>query len=715
MRLQPSSTKSPSNLILALTVISSLLIFGLWLPFGFHLIGLIEEWGVLGLYTQYGVFFISDPSSPLAYHSLRPLIFFPHAIAHFLDLNSFDYWNVLLILSLLAKSLGAGLLFWQATGSRRWSMIVALLIIIYPADTMQLSMRSLHINWSLSLLLLANALLITAYRASKPVLSYSLGIIAAIMLWMAIAMYEAALPLSMLFFLITYVREGLQASIKGWWAKKSLVFIWLASITLYLVYAFMALHKVNSYQSELLNHASIVDILKSSYTKLFNPGLMRSLIGGWFDAIRIAAAEISFIGYLYVAGVTALILSAMFYFIKKYHLNEDSIKKAQITRLAVVSLILVMLGYSPYLLSLSHQLINQRTYLFATLGATFFWGAILLGIAQWKKIIAMGIASIFIFFGLASQLFQFHHYVQLSETQRSLLRNIVANYDGIKHPSNLILLDESMKLGHTWMLIEGDLEGALTYFYGRNELPIEVCQMPGREWRSTDAWGREGLCVENKNEWVFRKAATTLPAIEKKLSSTETTILKINVDGSINNDIALTNYREDLLNGDNDLAKRYRNILISSNWTNHFNKLWAAHAKDSVKWSFGDWWSLELPITGSGWREAEWDVGKLYHHAAAWKSQENASLLFNFSPQNKPYLLRGKFDVILNEPIRKSIKLTINQHNISYDWVGQNEFQAQIPWDFLITGINNINFYSDVDHNYYDLSIKLASFEISPV
>ena len=46
-------------------------------------------------------------------------------------------------------------------------------------------------------------------------------------------------------------------------------------------------------------------------------------------------------------------------------------------------------------------------------------------------------------------------------------------------------------------------------------------------------------------------------------------------------------------------------------------------------WSFGDIWSLELPIRGSGWREAEWNVEYLERSAASWKVESEATILFD--------------------------------------------------------------------------------------
>jgi hypothetical protein len=122
---------------------------------------------------------------------------------------------------------------------------------------------------------------------------------------------------------------------------------------------------------------------------------------------------------------------------------------------------------------------------------------------------------------------------------------------------------------------------------------------------------------------------------------------------------------------------------------------------------------MDIPIRGSGWREAEWE-GMFYHHASAWKTQENATLLFDFLPRKSPYILRGKFAEIISTPVLESIQIRLNQHLIPYRWLANGEFEAAIPFNLLLSGSNTLAFHSIIDPDYYGLSIRLAWFEILP-
>jgi hypothetical protein len=703
---------------LALIVPSLLIILAIWLPFGFNLTGLIEEWGILGSYINHGLFFIADTSSPLAAHALRPLTIFPHAIAYFLDPDSFNYWHVLLIAVLLIKGIALSTLLLQATGSLRFAMLAGLLVLIYPADTMQLSFRGLHINFALSLLLLSCSLFIAAYRSPKTINSYTLGLSSAVLLIAALSMYETSLALIFLPFLMIYVKDGFRASLKLWYSRKGLLIIWVLSIALYLVYVVVASSQIQESYQESLVSKSPFTTLQYTYLKLFNPGLIRSFLGGWFDAIRILLKEIGSLGYLYLLAATTIIFGFIVCIVKsenKINVNnpQKPLSFALIRRLALVGFLLTLLGYSFYLFLPSHLAINQRTYLFATPGAAIFWTAFIMMIAQWRRLIALFLAIPLIAMGLGFQLFQFHHYDQISETQRTLLRNIIANFDGKLDKKTLILLDGSNQLFHTWMFPQGYLQTTLTYFYGHSIKAIEVCQMPGKEWRSVENSLTTGTCIENEKEWILRAPAASKPAPDKIVSKDNAIVLTINPNGSIAQKASLTVYRDSLHDSENHQAKRYRNILSPTTWTAHFNKLWAANTQEKFKWSFGNWWSMELPIPGSGWREAEWFIGKFYHHAAAWKAQENATIIFDLVPRQSAYFLRGRFESILNEPIRESIQIRVNQDIIPFQWLGNGEFEAKVSYNSLLVGSNTIVFHSKTDPAQ-GLSVMLAWFEILP-
>ncbi len=715
------------SLTLALIVPSLVVVAALWLPFGFSTAGLLEEWGLLGLYTTYGPIFFEHASGPLALHALRPLMVFPSSVAYALDANSFNYWHLLTILALILKGAAASFLIWILTGSRFWSALMGILVLLYPADTMQLVLRPLQINWAVALLLLASSLFIIAYQSKKNILSYALTLIASMLLLSAIFMYEATCTLILFPFLLLFVRDGFKKTLQQCQHRKGIIALWFMSFIAYILYFLIISPQIHSYQSKLLIGKNVIPTLIDSFPKLFSVGLMRGLIGGWFDAIGMTFREYSYVGYFYLIMITALISSFLLCMLKMdQRTHTDVAQKTSLAvtlRLGLVGIVLLLLGYAPYLLSTSHLYISQRTFLFATPGAAIAWVAFLLLIFHAKRGASILIAFTLLFVGFGAQLFQFHHYAQLSDTQRHILKNIIENFHGDLGKKTLVIFDESNQLDRTWMFLKPNLKAALTYFYQKPIGAIEICYLPTHEWRAPDGLNRMGTCIKNKKGWTFQSATLQpvrgpgyvsppkMPDIH--LADDKIVAITIKPDGSVLSTPEFANHKKQLQQGTDLTAIRYRNILTSVPGAFDFSKLWATN-KEEYRWRFGNWWSLEIPIKGSGWREAEWTVNYLHHQASAWKTREKATLLFDLVPGQKPYVLRGKFSTILNPAIQDSIQIRINQTLLSLQWGKEGKFKAAIPPHVLVAGNNTIEFNSKIDPNYYGLSLALTRYSILP-
>ncbi len=698
-----------------------LLVFAIWLPFGFSQTGLIEEWGILGLFSDSGPIFFGGINSPFALQALRPFTVLPHSIAFSLDPNSFFYWQILLIAALVVKGAATANLVCQATNSWRFAIIAGLLIIVYPADTMQLSMRALHINWALACLLFASTLFVSAFYSSKTIKAYTLALLSAILLWVSLAMYEACIALVLCPFFMIYVKDGLKNSLKQSYKAKNIISLWGLSIALYLIYVGITAPKIDSYQHSLLADYSLLGILQANIFKLFSPGMTRSLLGGWVDAVQMVYKEIDFLGYVYLLIVIGLIFSLCHYLVKSGNKEGRApVQQSSIpTRLALVGILALLLGYAPYLISSAHTNISQRTFLFASAGAVLFWISLLMLLAKWQKMLASIVAILLVTIGLGMQLFQFHHYQQISERQRTILRNIVTNFDGQLNKKTLLLLDGSNQLTSTWML--PNLKGALSYFYEKPINAVKVCYMPGKEWYSFSfAFMLHGSCIEQEKKWIFRAPTkitspndTSLSMVpDEEILKKETVVLFIKPDGSIDSDPSLKGYRANLTKISNP-AKRYQEILIVKKWPSYFKQFWTQDM-EKYSWSFGNWWSMEIPIRGSGWSEALWSRDKFKYRASAWKAQENATLLFDLQPRKSTYSLQGQFGFFISEAVRNSVQIYLNDHLISYQWLSLNKFSAVIPADVLSTGHNKITFHSVTEPKINGLSLSLAWFELSP-
>ena len=699
-------------------------VLALWLPFGFGLSGLIEEWDVLGLFTTHGLFFVADATSPMAAHSLRPLTILPHAVAYFIDPNSFDYWHVLLMLALAIKGGASSYLAWRLTRSLGWAMVMGVLVLVYPADTMQLSFRGLHINLALALLLLATSLQIAAYDQKRRATCCCLSIIAAGLLLLCVLMYEVCLALVPLPFLIMFARDGIQETWQRLRARPELVLSWLTGAGLFILNVLLTTSNSASYQSSISGGRGLIAILYDALPKLFSVGMLRGMLGGWVDAVRIVWTEFSNYAYLSLVSLACAGLIQAGAKIFPGLDSQDSRRAPMgwqlVVRIGIAGLLLLLLGYAPYLFSNAHMAISQRTFLFATPGAALVWLALLIMLAKLSKWVAGMAAFGLLLLGFGAQLFQFYHYVQIAVTQRTLLRSIVENFDGDLGSKTLVILDTSNRLSHTWMLRD-NLHWALSYLYKRPFKQVEICLMPGGGWQRLDTLARMGRCIESKDHWTFQAARPVtgpdltlpLPRQDLTIAKDEVVSLTINADGSINRAPELDAYRDRLQRGEDDAALRYRNILARKPWSLGFRQFQNQEIHDRYRWDFGKWWSLELPTRGSGWREAEWKISQFSHKASAWKSQERSTLLFDFTPTDENYWVEGQFDLIISQPIRDSMGIRLNGRDLNHQWIDDNHFEAWIPAGLMISGVNTIELNSATDPNYYGLSARLDWLEVS--
>jgi putative flippase GtrA len=706
---------------LRLVVPSGVIVGLLWLAFGFRLTGLIEEWDVLGLFAKHGLFFIADSGSPLAAHSLRPLTVLPHALAYFLDPDSFTFWHLLLISALLVKGAASTYLGWRCSGSWRWGIALGMLVLLWPADTMQLSFRSLHINAALALLLLAVSLSVAALYSASRSTSMLLAGAAGVVLLASASMYEAGLTLLAAPLLIVMAREGVAGGWRRAVARPAVALAWIASAGLFVAYAFVASRQSATYQGSVTQGPGILSTVYLALPKLFTVGALRGLLGGWVDAASIARQELA--TYWYVLAATAASLACLLGLGRRLgtadlHGGDQRSSLGHSARLAIAGGALMLLGYAPYLISGAHLAITQRTYLYATPGAALVCVAALMALSRRSSRAAGATVAVLLFLGFNAQLYQFHHYTRLADRQRGVLRAIVENFDGRLGDKTLLILDGSNQLAHTWMLRD-NLKWALGYLYARPINSVEICLMPGGHWQRLDAMGRTGSCVRTADGWTF----TAAPAIGAgaaatgkplELAHADVVELAIAADGTTDPQPQLQSHRNELAHGNDSMSRRYRNVLQLAPAALGSAMFGPAGPGPAYRWDFGRWWSLEDPTRGSGWREADWQIGRLRHNAMAWSVSDKATLQFRLAPQDRPYRLAGQFGNFASPLVRENMQIRINGNLAPLTWQQNGRFTADVPLGSIRSGTNTIEFNAPTIPEYYGLSAMLDWFEVRP-
>lgn len=704
---------------------SLLTVLLLWLPFGFGMTGLIEEWDLLGLFNTVGALPVAWPSGALGPHAVRPLMPFMFYAAYALGPDSFSSWHILLIIALVIKGGSTAYMAFRATGSRGWAALFGPLVLLYPADTMQLSFRSLHINWSLSLALLAGALLLYATEQIRSGSRYRWAALAGLLYFLGACMYEAALTMILLPLLIVGARGGVGSLAK--WLRYNIgpVLVMWSGPLAYIVYAGIAASRVASYQGAITGggHNMLV-VLMESLPKLFSIGYTRALFGGWIDAFGIIGTE--FFSYTYLACAVfalAVVLGLLTWMARRLGTEEERSSVGTGWRLMLAGLLACAMGYAPFLLLPSHQMISQRTYIWATPGAAFVWLAILLLVGRLYKWLAPAGAITLVGAGVGAQLFQFHHYANISEIQQAALRAIVENYDGQINGKTLLIRDESNTLGHTWAFLPGGLNLALSYLYGHAAPAVQVCHFPSGEWQHGDGLGRKGVCTPSADgSWILSEApAAAGPgyvaparAADIIMPADKTIVLTIHPDFSGTIDSGAARLETPPSGQFGTLGRRYKGMLgtkVSRQWPMFVDQQ-PAH---SYRWSFGDWWSMEIPVRGAGWREAAWEPDGLFaHRSIAWKTADTATIDFSLDPHPGGYRLRGQFMTFASDAVRAGAVVLINGHTVTMKISPDNTFEADVPEAWLLKGVNEFAVRAPVNNEYYGLSLQLDWFDLQP-
>lgn len=717
------------NCACVLLLPSLAIVLALWLPFGFSMGGLVEEWDLLGLFTEHGPFLMVHLDGPLPAHAIRPLMPLSFALSYLADRDSFDAWHWLTIASLVIKGGAMTYLVSRATGSRGWGIVAAALLILYPADTMQMSLRSIHINIAIALVLTGSALLVLAFEARRLMHAVAAAFGAAFLYLVSLGIYEAGLVLIAVPLAVPFARQGLSRLLHFRRRELGLAVIWVGGVCLYLAYAAWASHKVASYQSQVTGggQGPLATAL-AALPKLFTIGGVRALVGGWVDAWGMVTTE--YASYLYLGCAFFVVAAAALVAIgmgrgRRPLEAEDSSAWPVPLRLMLAGLLLMLAGYAPFLTSPYHIVVSQRTFLWATPGAAMVWTGLLLIVWRWGRVPAAAVTCLLLVLGLGAQLFQFHHYAELTQRQRAVLRDLVEAAD-VPAGKAVVVLDGSSQIGHSWFFVNGDMmRNALNYLYGRSLGPVEVCRSPSMEWERADQFGRKGRCVESDTGWTFEYAPSVSgpgsppSSVEapRHFSKDNTVVLGVRVDGTHAVPAqAQAERRRELQMGDDVVARRYRGVLTARS-SDRFAPMFRDETVGaSYRWGFGDWWNLDLPTRGSGWREAEWTVPNgLKQQSAAWMMNSTADVLFELAPSAGSYRVQGEFDQFASAAVRERMGLRINGKPLAMRWVSSFRFEADVPPGALIKGTNRIDFVTKADDKYFGLAGRLDWFEVAPL
>lgn len=640
----------------------------IWLPIGVYQLPQVEEWQVFSIFqSDAPVFWVNGVN--FAAHRLRPLFLFMDAVAYSTPVPYLSM-HALLAIALIVKGTAMGYIAYWLTRDQLISVIAAIVLIVHPADTMQMGFRSLVIIWPVALSVTAIALLLASTEVASYTKRMTLAVAAAGLTLIAGLMYEAALTMAVAPLILLFAKHGTRmfGLLASLWRQAA---IWSAAIAANLIYIVVETSSGSTYQGALLAGAPpISDIPKY----LVGTGLYRALLQGWYDGLSMFFANVGFVPYLLGAAA----IGAWFFSRYRAAVPADRLPAKLGVRAMAAGIVLAALGYAPFLISTPHIYISQRTYLFASIGGAIFALGVLVLVK--RSVVALAaLTGLLVVSGIGSQWEQLAHYSELSGRQRMYLSGIlaVAADAGQRPNQTLLITDKSGALSNTWMLRGENLAAALSYLYGK-PIRAAACSGPGELYSSfsTDSYGTPGQCAATDKGWDIGKGAPNALEIPRA------NILQLIVDP----DGSVTRPDGAIAPPDETQTKRAQAILGCFPCTYTPRETVTA----SYRFDFGKWWSLDAVPWGGGWADAAWIIPPAKPTSYSWMIAPTSNLFFRLNPTSSDYLVQVRIIGSISKQAKDTFAVAINGQNVGYTWLTPEILSGTVKSSVLSSGLNEL-------------------------
>lgn len=658
----------------------------IFIPFGFNQIALFEEWDFTYVFKQNGPLYFITKGAMNSQFRLRPLNFLPPSLAHQLDSVSFFYIELFQFIFIWLKGVTLGSIIWWLYPNRWIAIFGGLLFMLYPADSQQIPIRIVSINCSVAFVLSSIAIFLWGTRATKLWLKLIYSILSSSLFLIGCFVYEAALFLAPMPFLLWWVKNGPHQGYKTLKPQLPLIFFWFSAIAIELAYLFWVGSDNHLYHSNISNNP-LDTLLRigSNASRLLTIVLYRTLLHGWYDAAAMLLAGGEWISYLPLA-ISLILLFFFFMKTKTAGSTQGTTKKDPffITRWVFSSLLLIILGYFPFLTSYHHVFTSQRTYLYAQVGGALMITAFILVLQKKFRLISAGMASCILLLSVAAQWTQFSHYNNIGNQQKMILSGILREIPRVKPDETLLIIDRSCKMENLWLL--GFHSGlsrfnlAISHLYG--QLTRAVLCVDPNSWR----------CTEQEDSYTINQPG--LPQYSN-LSKKNLLVVIIEPDGSIHRDKNTPAQSPATSNE----KTRWIKIMGSFPIKNNFTDLEKNPFPDHFIPDFGKWWDFAPIIPGIGWQPADasqWKLPAWKPRSISWIIQPKANLVFQLSPQQKKYIFQLKLGKLSNLSAKQSLKILLNGNLLSHNWLDPMHLQAtDIDPAWLKNGTNELVFLTD--------------------
>lgn len=466
-----------------------LLALVLWLPFGFRVTGVYEEWTLNDIAeTETPAFFITPSWATLSLNSSRPLQMFFFAASYALDNNSHTYYNVFVMLFFFAKAV---VVFWLVLQflprHKLLAFMAGFLYMVYPADIGTFTMRTIHIHSAVLDYLLAVYLLIQ-YRLRQGRGRWWALAGAGTLLLVSLWQYQVALPAALVTPLVMLYFE-----------RPNRKFVW-GCVVWYAVLAFFAGYTLWANQNAIVEtyegtRYSSVALLSAENIRGMVEGLATAYgrqVTGWVQAYNQWDYVSVYAPYLLAGLVVALVVGGVFVYRQRRGERVPAVAPWRYGLLLVVGILLFAVGMAVYLPLPTYRLQEFRIYYLSTLGSALALASGLYLISRvfkrYSELAFLILALPFVWLAVLRALEMHQRYVNFSLIQQSLLQQTVEQAPQIKPDTVMLVYDESTdkKIDHENVFAFMTIYPlALHYLYDDWRFDSQYCPAEGSSLRGT--------------------------------------------------------------------------------------------------------------------------------------------------------------------------------------------------------------------------------------
>ena len=451
------------------------LVVALWLPFGWKVTGLYEEWLIMrDADAGNPLRMLYEP--PYVSAAYRPLTLAPFVLGYLLTPDSFLGLNIIEMLVLFGKGAAMYLLVRRLVpDNRALAFVSAVLLVVYPADTALLTLRTTNVHAGVFFLLVAVNLLVAVSQRFRWTTLLSMLLAEAI----ALATYEAGI-LVMLGgpALLVWMRQGIDRRLVAVTA------LWTGVSMYFLFHLVLTLRDPSSYPAGLLAgsglDANFQEILRSWLYSVAR-AYVRTFGTSWYVALREQDWRAA---HLYLAaGLTVfLIMPVVWLHARRDEEDKPVVDTRRYLGLAALAVVAVVAGMALYLPT-GWRNSNWRVFLYSSIGAALavsigcFLVARLFG--EWRRVVFLGVTSLLIGIATLHALAQHQGYFDYAQRQQNILAGIIGRAPHFEPGTTVLLVDRTptavLKAWSMCTAVSPCLEAALRYIYGDHSLTALYC------------------------------------------------------------------------------------------------------------------------------------------------------------------------------------------------------------------------------------------------